>query len=110
MRPILALLPLALLSLPPAQATDAGSAALAEIGRINGVALACSQPAISSRARNAVTTTAPKTRENGEIFENASNAAFLEQGKGGKCPAGSALAQQLAEAEKQLVTAFPAVK
>ena len=42
--------------------------AVAELGRIHGTALACKQPALVSRARNAVQTTAPKTRAYGEIY------------------------------------------
>ena len=100
----------ALLVLPgfPAHAADPGTAAIEGIGRINGMALACAQPAIASRARNAVTTTAPKTRANGETFENATNAAYLEQGKGAPCPDASALNAALGDAEKKLQAAFPA--
>jgi hypothetical protein len=72
------------------------------------MALACEQPAISSRARNAVTSTAPKTRANGEAFENATNAAYLEQGKGAPCPDAAALNTALGGAEKNLQAAFPA--
>ena len=92
----------------PAFAADAGSAALTALGEINGIALACQQPAIVSRARNAVTTTAPKTRANGEVFENATNAAYLEQGKGRPCPDVASLVKRLNEAEKNLGAAFPA--
>jgi hypothetical protein len=90
----------------PAFAADAGSEAIAALGRVNGMALACQQPAIASRARNAMTTTAPKTRSNGEAFENATNAAYLEQGKGGACPAAGELAAALGSAEKNLQAAF----
>ena len=89
-------------------AADAGSAAIAALGQVNGIALACQQPAIVSRARNAVQTTAPKTRANGEAFEAATNAAYLEQGKGATCPDAATLAGRLGEAEKQLQAAFPA--
>lgn len=89
-------------------AADSGSAAIATLGQINGIALACKQPAIVSRARNAVQTTAPKTRANGEAFEVATNAAYLEQGKGMPCPDAATLAGRLGEAEKQLQAAFPA--
>jgi len=89
----------------PTFAADEGSAALEAIGQINGTALACKQPALVSRARNSVATTAPKTRANGEIFENATNAAFLAQGKG-ICPDSVTLASQLGAAEKRLQTAF----
>jgi hypothetical protein len=92
----------------PARAADPGTAAIEAIGKVNGMALACEQPAIASRARNAVTTTAPKTRANGEAFENATNAAYLEQGKGAPCPDTAGLNAALGDAEKNLQAAFPA--
>lgn len=92
----------------PAFAADEGTAALSQIGEINGIALACQQAAIVSRARNAVQTTAPKTRANGEIFEEATNASYLQFGNGKKtCPDAATLAKRLGEAEKQLSAAFP---
>ena len=75
--------------------------AVAELGRIHGAALACKQPALVSRARNAVQTTAPKTRAYGEIFENATSEAFLAQGQA-VCPDAQRLASQLTEAESKL--------
>ena len=110
MKFVLSTLAAALLALPvlPADAADPGTAAIAAIGRINGMALACEQPAIASRARNAVTTTAPKTRANGETFENATNAAYLEQGKGARCPDTAGFNAVLGDAEKQLQAAFAA--
>lgn len=93
-----------------AQANDEGTAAIETLGKLNGIALACQQPALVSRARNAVTTTAPKTRSNGEIFENATNASYLEQGKGRPCPELPQLVEQISQAEKRLQAAFPAAK
>ncbi|WP_371323782.1 hypothetical protein VX159_15530 [Dechloromonas sp. ZY10] len=95
----------------PAQAGEqpseaAGKAALTVLGEINGTALACQQLAIVSRARNAVSTTAPKTRENGEIFEHATNTAFLAQGQGGRCPEAMQLVERLNAAESELARAF----
>lgn len=102
------LLALALAGLSTAgQAADAGQAAIAAIGQVNGIALACKQPAIVSRARNAVQTTVPKSRVNGDAFEKATQAAFLEQGKGIACPDAASLNKRLVEAESQLQTAFP---
>jgi hypothetical protein len=98
------------LSAAPAFAVEDGTAAIEAIGKVNGMALACQQPAIASRARNAVQTTAPKTRANGELFENATNAAFLEQGKGAVCPDTASFSKALGEAEKNLQAAFPAPK
>ena len=110
MKFVLTTLAAVLLTLPvfPAHAAEPGTAAIEAIGKINGMALACEQPAIASRARNAVTTTAPKTRANGEAFESATNAAYLEQGKGAPCPDASALNAALGDAEKKLQAAFPA--
>lgn len=98
----------ALILAPATHAADNAAAAIAALGTINGIALACQQPAVASRARNAMTTTAPKTRDNGERFETSTNAAFLDQGKGAPCPDAATLAARLTEAEKRLQAAFPA--
>jgi hypothetical protein len=42
-----------------------------------------------------------------ELFENATSAAYLEQGKGAACPDTSTLANNIAAAEKRLQAAFP---
>ena len=92
-------------------AADQGTAAISELGELNGIALACQQPALVTRARNIVITAAPKTRDYGEIFENATNAAYLEQGKGKTaCPDAPTLAARIAAAEKRLQAAFPAAQ
>lgn len=96
------------LHIAPASAADEGSAAITAMGEINGVALACQQMAIASRARNAITSTAPKTRGNGELFEESTNASFLDFGKNQKnCPDTAALVNRLTDAEKRLSAAFP---
>lgn len=109
MKPALPLLLLGLAAFAntaPAVADDAvGSAAIASLGQIHGIALACQQPAIVSRARNAVQTTAPKTRANGEAFEQATNVAFLAQGNA-ECPDVATLNARLGEAEQQLQKAY----
>ena len=94
------------LSSPATFAGDAGTTAIEALGKVNGIALACQQPAVASRARNALVTGAPKTRANGEIFENATNAAYLEQGKGVACPDAATLANLVGAAEKGLQSAF----
>ncbi|MFN4341901.1 MAG: hypothetical protein ACK4FE_07690 [Azonexus sp.] len=104
--------PLLALALPalghPALAADHGKAAVRALGELNGIALACQQPALVSRARNSIVTTAPKTRDYGEIFENATSAAYLEQGKRQTpCPDAVTLAARIAAAEKNLQAAFP---
>ena len=108
MKVIVSLLALSLYTFANGCAADEGSDAVTAIGRLNGIALACQQPALVTRARNAVVTTAPKTREYGEIFEEATNAAYLAQGKGLPCPDAATLASNIAAAEKRLQAAFPA--
>ena len=90
----------------PVFAADAGDTAIAALGEISGIALACKQPAIASQARNAVATTVHKSRANGEIFENANNDAYLAQGKGKTCPDSPTLTKRLREAEQNLSAAF----
>lgn len=107
MKPTSLALALALLA-PTAFAGEAGATittAISELGEINGIALACQQPAIASRARNAMQTGAPKTRANGELFENATSTAFVAQGKGQACPDGATLSARLSNAEQALGTA-----
>lgn len=112
MKFVLPTLAAALLSLSMSQvfATEPGAAAIEALGKVNGMALACQQPAIASRARNALVTGAPKTRINGELFENATNAAYLEQGKGAACPDTASFSKALGEAEKNLQAAFPVAR
>jgi hypothetical protein len=83
-RPLLALTLLALTH--SSHAADEGTAAVTALGELNGIALACKQPALVSRARNIIVTTAPKTRDFGEIFENATNAAFLSKARARPLP------------------------
>lgn len=81
-------------------------APVAALGRLNGVALACKQPALTARLREIVVNHAPKTRAVGEAYEQASNRAFLEQGAGRACPDGKALAGEIDAAEAGLKAAF----
>lgn len=87
---------------------QAGTLAMSELGRLNGIALACQQPALTARLREIVITVAPKEREIGEQFEQATNQSFLAQGqKAQPCPDGKALATQIDAAEISLKQAFP---
>ena len=77
-------------------APDALKAVVEKTGGINGRALACAYPDIVSRAKAVIVARVAKTRELGETFEAATNAAFLAQGnnKSG-CPARTALMVEL---------------
>lgn len=89
-----------------------GMQAVQAIGRLNGIALACGQPALSARAGDAVVATAPKDRLTGSVFEEATNSAYLGQGRSGArpCPDGKGLAERIAAAEQELKRQFPATK
>lgn len=88
------------------QAADAALAAVESIGRLNGIALACQQPALVARTRNAIVTTAAKTRDVGETFEKATNAAYLAQGQNGRCPDAVTLAAEIEVAEARLLANY----
>ena len=84
-------------------------APVAELGRLNGIALACKQPALTDRLRQAMVHGAPKSREVGETFEQATSRSFLSQGQaGGSCPDGKQLAERVELGIAALKAAFPA--
>jgi len=90
-----------------ALAQEAGSDAIAALGRLNGVALACSQPALNARLREIIVNTAPKTRAAGEAFEQATQTAYLAHGQqGAACPDGKTLSEQIAAGEAALQQAY----
>lgn len=71
-------------------------ARIADLGRLNGVALACDQMALSQRLRNIVIYQAPKERQVGEWFEQATSESYLAQGKSSSsCPESRTLAGQI---------------
>jgi len=90
---------------------DAGLAAVQDLGRLNGQALACSQMATSSQAKALMIRHAPKTRRYGEVFEEATNSAFLTQGKDqDSCPQPAEFAGKLGELGARLQAAFAAAQ
>ena len=96
------------LNITAVQAADEGTAAITHLGELNGTALACQQMALVARARNAIVTSAPKTRDIGEIFEAATNASYLKFGNEQKpCPDSASLAQQINVAEQRVAATFP---
>lgn len=87
---------------------EAGLAAVQDLGRVNGQALACSQMAISGKAKALMIKHAPKTRRYGELFEEATNQAFLTQGKDqDSCPSAAVFSEKLAELAGRLQASLP---
>lgn len=73
------------------------------LGQLNGVALACQQMALSARLREILINEAPKEREIGELYEQATQISFLAQGQEGKtCPDSKSLVKQVDLARENL--------
>ena len=80
---------LMLVALPSSHAADATAeaearATVAELGQLNGVALACREPELSGRAKRLMLDHVPKLRDWGKLYENATSQAFLAPPGG--CP------------------------
>ena len=92
------------LSIPAARAEDDPLlAAVTTLGNINGRALACGHTEVVSRAKAIIIARAAKTRELGEAYEKATNAAFLAQvQRKAECPPHAALTVELEIAARPL--------
>lgn len=82
---------------------DKLNATVQTLGRLNGQALACQHKEISARIKAIMINRVPKTRPMGELFENATTAAFLTQGnEKSTCPPQVALTVELEAAARPL--------
>ena len=110
MKRIALLVSLVLITAPVVAAdSDAGILAIQDMGRVNGQALACGDRATAGNAKALMIRHAPKTRRYGEVFEEATNAAFLAQGKDqDSCPKPVEFAARLAELSGRLQLNLPA--
>ena len=91
---------------PKAPDPAAVMVAVKEVGIVNGIALACGNKDAVARAKTLMIMRVPKTREYGEIFEQASNDSFLAQSVNkGACPGRATLAVQLEAAARSLPAA-----
>ena len=81
---------------------------IGSLGQLNGVALACKQMALSARLREILINEAPKEREIGELYEQATQTSFLAIGQEGKtCPDSKSLAKRVEAARDDLGRALP---
>lgn len=86
----------------PAAAAQVG-AAVAEFGRINGLALACDHKEVVARAKALMISRVAKTREIGALFEEQTSKAFSAQAADrATCPARAVLAVELETAALKL--------
>lgn len=90
----------------PADVEAEARTAVAELGRLNGLALACGQAETSARAKRLMIDHVPKLREWGEIYETATNGAFMAPPGG--CPEASSLRVQVELVAARLVRLLPA--
>ena len=92
-----------------AQASEeAGLAAVRDLGRLNGQALACGKKDTASWVRILMLNHAPKTRAYGETYEEGTQEAFVAHGRGTPCPTSVELAGRLEAVTQRLKTALPA--
>jgi len=102
------------LALPVAadSSVDAGLKEVRDLGLLNGQALACSHTQVASRIKKIMIQHAPKSRRYGEVFEVATNEAFLAQVKKDSaiCPDAPALASQAEAVTALLLSAVPATE
>lgn len=85
---------------------DEAQAAVADLGRLNGLALACKQLPVMARARELMLAHVPKLRHWGEIYEQATTAAFVAPPGG--CPDAAALRVQVEVVAARLKALLPA--
>lgn len=86
-----------------ADAAAAAKAAVGELGRINGLALACEHKDVVARAKMLMISRVAKTRELGVLFEEHTSAAFTAQAANrAGCPGRAALAVELEVAALRL--------
>jgi len=96
-----------LIALPVVATNEDPLATVAELGRLNGEALACGQSAISNQAKKLMIRHAPKTRRYGEVFEEQTNGAFLARGKDASCQTADAFSRRLDELATRLQQLLP---
>ena len=112
MSPIFRLLLLlaALAAAPAVRSDDAAEtearAVVAELGQLNGLALACREPELSGRAKRLMLDHVPKLRDWGELYENATQQAFLTPPGG--CPETALLRVRIELAAARIARLLPA--
>jgi protein SCO1/2 len=86
---------------------EAGLSAVRDLGRLNGLTLACGQKEAASWVRVLMLNHAPKTRAYGEAYEEGTQESFLAHGKGTSCPASAELNARLDEIAQRLKAVLP---
>ncbi|MCM8613946.1 hypothetical protein [Accumulibacter sp.] len=86
----------------------AALAAIGELGRLSGQALACGEMGSAGQAKLLMIRHAPKTRRYGEVYEERTNQAFLAQGGDlAACPSAADFAARLDDLSRHLQSLLP---
>lgn len=113
----LRLYPLAALALAPlffaapvfAADAQAGVTVVTELAQVNGQALACQAMDAVARAKKLMLAHAPKTPRFGTLYEESTNAGYLEQLRtGAPCPDAAGFNDKLDALAKRLADTLPA--
>ena len=95
-------------TLAPAADAEAGLAVVKTLGTVNGQALACSEMAVATRARQLMLAHAPKTPRFGGAYEEATNESFNAQTRSGQpCPNATELTARINQLALQLADTLP---
>lgn len=91
-----------------AEDIDAGLAAVAQLGALNGQALACADKDAAARAKTLMLAHAPKTQRFGTAYEEATQEGYLAQTRAaGGCPDAKTLAARIDDVALRLGKALP---
>ena len=94
---------------PAGSSADARQQALARMGELNGVALACRYYDQSKRIKGALIEGLPKQRELGQAFDDRTNESFLAFVKSARpCPSPAAFSEEVGRAIEALNKAYAA--
>ena len=86
---------------------DTGRQRVAELGRLNGIALACRYFDQTRRIKRLLIDNLPKSRELGQLFDDRTNESFLRFVNSGKsCPSPASFGNEVSQAAGRLRAAF----
>ena len=85
-----------------------GRQSVADMGKLNGTALACRYYDLARRIKRILIDNLPKSRELGRIFEDRTREAFMVYVQANKtCPSPGVLEGRVDEVEQRIHKAFP---
>lgn len=109
-RAIVAMVCLGAISMASYAQVSAALGAVAELGKLNGVALACRESAVAAQARSLMLERAPKTDRYGSAYHDATQAGFASiTQRGESCPEGIVLTGRFEAVAARVRDALPGI-